>query len=92
VGYVPDGMSPEQYRKLKDKEAADVKSKKFGAYGPQSFKSRSLQSFQKDLEAGKAGHLMPVFDAKEKLKKGLIKKVSGSKKRKELWWMLFEKL
>lgn len=67
-------MSKEQYEKLKAKEAEELKKKKFGAYGPQSFKSRSLQSFQKDLEAGKTGHLMPVFNAKEKLQKGLIKK------------------
>jgi hypothetical protein len=72
VGYVPDGMSPEQYKKLKEKENA--KNKNLGAYGPQSFKSRSMISFQKDLEAGKASHLMPVFNAQEKLKKGLLKK------------------
>jgi hypothetical protein len=74
VGYVPEGMSPEQYRKLKQKEDDDKKNKKFGAYGPQTFKSRSMQSFQKDLEDGKASHLMPVFNAQEKLKKGIIKK------------------
>lgn len=74
VGYVPEGMSPEQYRKLCQKEAEETKKKNFAAYGPQSFKSRSLQSFQKDLESGKANHLMPVFNAKEKLKSGAIKK------------------
>ena len=73
VGYVPDGMSPEQYKKLKQKENAEQSKKKFGAYGPQSFKSRSLASFQSDLEQGKAGHLMPMFNAKEKLNKGAIK-------------------
>jgi hypothetical protein len=73
VGYVPDGMTPDQYKKLKQKEQEDAKLKKFGAFGPQSFKSRSLQSFQKDLEAGKAGHLMPVFNAKEKLKAGQLR-------------------
>lgn len=73
VGYVPDGMSPEQYRKLKKKEQEEQKAKKFGAFGPQSFKSRSLQAFQKDLEAGKANHLMPVMNAKERLKKKELK-------------------
>mmetsp|Transcript_24741 Transcript_24741/g.42102 ORF Transcript_24741/g.42102 Transcript_24741/m.42102 type:complete len:178 (-) Transcript_24741:521-1054(-) len=73
MGYVPDGMSPEQWRKMKDKEKQNKESKKFGAFGPQTFKSRSLQSFQKDLEKGKTGHLMPMFNAKEKLKKGQIK-------------------
>jgi len=48
--------------------------KRFGAFGPQTFKSRSLQSFQQDLEKGKAAHLMPMFNAKEQLAKGKIKK------------------
>jgi hypothetical protein len=74
MGYVPDGLSADQYRKLKEKEQADLKSKKLGAFGPQSFKSRSLLAFQTDLEKGKAGHLMPVFNAQEKLKRGEIKK------------------
>ena len=66
-------MSPEQYRRLRDKEAAEKSKKKFGAYGPQSFKSRSLKSFQTDLEQGKAAHLMPMLDAKKKLAKGQIR-------------------
>jgi|UPI000581A3F8 hypothetical protein len=74
MGYVPDGMSPEEYRKLRQKEQDKVKNKRFGAFGPQTFKSRSMQAFQKDLEEGKGGHLMPVFNAKEKLKSGKIKK------------------
>jgi hypothetical protein len=74
VGYVPDGMSPEQYRKMKEQEKNSIKGKNLGTYGPQTFKSRSMLSFQKDLEAGKAKHLMPVFNAQEKLKKGIIKK------------------
>lgn len=73
VGYVPDGMSPEQYRRLREKEKQSEAKKKFGAYGPQSFQSRSLQSFQQDLEKGQAGHLMPVFNAKDKVTKGLIR-------------------
>lgn len=73
MAYVPDGMTPEQYKKLKQKEEADKAAKKFGAYGPQSFKSRSLQSFQKDMEEGKAGHLMPMMNAKSLLKQGKIK-------------------
>lgn len=73
MGYVPDGMTPEQYKKLKEKEAKNQANKRFGAFGPQTFKSRSLQSFQKDLEQGKAGHLMPMMNAKEQLKKGKIK-------------------
>jgi hypothetical protein len=66
-------MNPEQYRKLRDKEAAAQKQKKFAAFGPQSFKSRSLKSFQTELEQGKAQHLMPMFDSKKKLAQGQIK-------------------
>lgn len=58
---------------MKMRESEDAKKKNLGAFGPQSFKSRSLQSFQRDLEKGKAGHLMPVTNAKEKLKAGVIK-------------------
>lgn len=73
MAYIPDGMSPEQWRKVQEKENATKAKKKFGVYGPQSFKSRSLQSFQKDLDKGKAGHLLPVFNAKEQVKQGKIK-------------------
>jgi hypothetical protein len=73
VGYFPDGMSAEQYRKLREKEKEQESKKKLGAYGPQSFKSRSLKSFQQDLEKGISKHLLPVFSAKEKLKKGEIR-------------------
>ena len=73
MGYVPDGMSKDQYQKMLQKEKAAAKGKDLGAYGPQTFKSRSLQAFQKDLEEGKTSHLMPVFNAKEKLKAGKLK-------------------
>ena len=72
-GYVPSGMSAEQYKKLKAKESSAKSKKNFGAFGPQSFKSRSLQSFQTDLETGRAGHLLPVFNAKEKVRAGKLK-------------------
>ena len=73
AGYVPDGMTPEQYRKLKEQDNKKVQGKNLGAFGVQTFKSRSLVAFQKDLEQGKAGHLMPVFNAKELLKQKKIK-------------------
>lgn len=66
-------MSPDQWKKLQAKEKAAQSKKKFGAFGPQSFKSRSLQSFQTDMEKGKAGHLLPVFNAKERIKRGELK-------------------
>jgi len=65
-------LSREQWEKIK----ADEKKKNslnLGRSGPRGFQSRSMQSFQQDLEAGKAGHLMPIFNAKEKLKRGEIK-------------------
>ena len=66
-------MTPEQWKQMQAKEKAEKAKKNFGAFGPQSFKSRSLQSFQKEMEKGKADHLMPVFNAKEKMKAGKIR-------------------
>ena len=37
------------------------------------FKSRSFQSFQEALERGEAAHMMPVENAKERLRKKEIK-------------------
>lgn len=74
LGYVPDGLSESEWKKLQSKESSEKSKKKFSAYGPITFKSRSLQAFQKDLEQGKANHLMPMMFAKEKIKKGEIKK------------------
>ncbi|CAN0231955.1 unnamed protein product [Scytosiphon promiscuus] len=61
--YVPDGLTPEQWKKMQ-KEEADKKKKMgdLGQVGVKSFKSRSLQAWQ---EAG-AGHLFPVDPAKVK--------------------------
>jgi hypothetical protein len=66
-------MSPDQYRKLRANEKEQASRKKLGAFGPQSFKSRSLQSFQQDLEKGKTSHLLPVFFAKDRVKNGEIR-------------------
>lgn len=58
---------------MKEAEKLKEKGKKYGAVGPQSFKSRSLQSFQTDLEKGKTEHLLPVMFAKERVKKGELR-------------------
>ena len=74
--------------------------KNLGGVGPKGFKSRSFQSFQEALERGEAGHLLPVLNAKERVKKGELKledipymqrggswddsDVSGAKKKKWL--------
>lgn len=84
-GYVPSGFSPEEYKKFKETEAKQKAKKNLGGLGPRGFKSRSFQSFQEALERGEAEHLLPVFNAKEKVKKGELKlediPVSGTSER-----------
>jgi hypothetical protein len=70
--YVPSGFTPESYKKFKEQEAKKAK-KNLGGMGPRGFKSRSFQSFQEALEKGEAGHMMPMFNSKAKLKSGEIK-------------------
>jgi len=73
AGYVPDGFTPEQYAKLKEQERQKNVKKNLGGLGPKGFRSRSMQSFQEALERGEADHLLPVFNAKEKIAKGVLK-------------------
>ena len=74
-GYVPSGFTPEEYKKFKASEAAKkAKAKNLGGLGPRGFKSRSFQSFQEAMERGEAEHLMPVFNAEEKVRSGRIKR------------------
>lgn len=55
--YIPDGLSKEQWKILKDKEAEELKRKgNLGALGTTKFKSRSFEAWQK---AG-AKHLFPA--------------------------------
>ena len=73
-GYVPDGFTKESYAKFKANEAKKkAKAKNLGGMGPKGFKSRSFQSFQEALERGEASHLMPVMNAKERVRKGELK-------------------
>jgi hypothetical protein len=72
-GYVPDGFTAESYKKFKEEEAKKAAQKNLGRLGPRGFQSRSMQSFQEALERGEAEHLLPVFNAKEKLRSGKIK-------------------
>jgi hypothetical protein len=64
--YVPDGMSADQWAKLKDKEKKVKAAKNFGKGGARGFTSRSMASWQEAYEAGEATHLMPVDPAKVK--------------------------
>ena len=73
-GYVPSGFTPESYKKFKEDEAKKkAKAKNLGRMGPKGFQSRSFQSFQEALERGEATHLMPVMNAKERVRKGELK-------------------
>ncbi|CAM9114235.1 unnamed protein product [Choristocarpus tenellus] len=60
MGYVPDGLSAEEWKKIQAKEKEAKKN--LGKIGPNRFKSRSFQAWQ---EAG-AGHLFPVDPKKVK--------------------------
>uniref|UniRef100_A0A7S1FZL9 Uncharacterized protein n=1 Tax=Corethron hystrix TaxID=216773 RepID=A0A7S1FZL9_9STRA len=72
-GYVPSGFTPESYKKFKEDEAKKKQKTGLGGVGPRGFKSRSMQSFQEAMERGEATHLMPVFNAKQKIARGEIK-------------------
>ena len=72
-GYVPDGFTADSYKKFKEAEAKKKATKNLGRLGPRGFESRSMQSFQEALERGEATHLMPVFNAEERIKKGELR-------------------
>jgi hypothetical protein len=73
-GYVPDGFTAESYKKFKEDEKKRLAPKgNLGGVGPRGFKSRSMQSFQEAMERGEAEHLLPVFNAKDKVKRGEIR-------------------
>ena len=72
-GYIPSGFTAETWKKQQEKEAAQKKAKNLGRLGPNGFKSRSFQSFHEALERGEAAHLMPVENAAEKVRKGILK-------------------
>ena len=56
--YVPSGMSPEEWEKIKAKEKKAKTN--LGAGGARGFKSRSFDSFVAALEKGEADHLYAV--------------------------------
>ena len=74
AGYVPDGLTEKEWKNIKNAENEAIKKKNFAKTGTNGFKSRSFKSFQKDLENGKNAKNFLMFNAKEKLSKGLIKK------------------
>ena len=72
--YVPDGLTKEQYQKIKTQEQNALKGKDLGRLGPRGFKSRSMQAWQVAYEKGLADHAFAPFGYREKLTKGEIRK------------------
>ena len=73
-GYVPDGLTVEQYNKIRQQDASKAKGKDFAKVGPKGFKSRSMQAWQEAFERGEAGHTFAMVGYQEKLKKGLVRR------------------
>jgi hypothetical protein len=71
--YIPSGFTKESWAAFKKKEADAKKAANLGRLGPKGFQSRSMQSFQEALERGEAEHLMPVFNAKQKIARGELR-------------------
>lgn len=72
--YIPSGFTKDSWAKFKAEEAKKkAAAKNLGRMGPKGFQSRSMQSFQEALERGEAAHLLPVFNAKEKIARGELK-------------------
>jgi hypothetical protein len=73
-GYIPDGLTRDQYEQIKISDAKKTKGKNLGALGPRGFKSRSLTAFQQAQEKGKAKHLFSPIGYRDQIKKGVMKK------------------
>eukprot|EP00985_Skeletonema_marinoi_P002037 scaffold827_cov137-Skeletonema_marinoi.AAC.6 len=71
--YIPSGFNKQSWAAFKSKEVEAKKAKNLGRMGPKGFQSRSMQSFQEALERGEAEHLLPVFNAKQRIAKGELK-------------------
>ena len=70
-GYVPDGLSKEDWEMIKKKDKK--KNLKFEGTSGMKFRSRSFKEFAKGREDGTIEYNMPMERAKEKLNKGLIR-------------------
>lgn len=73
VGYVPDGLTPEQYNKIKQQDKKN-KGQNLGGLGPKGFTSRSLKAWQEAYEKGDAGHTFAPIGYRKQLKQGKIRK------------------
>lgn len=73
MGYVPDGLTPEQYRNIK-KQDENRLGKDLGRLGPRGFKSRSMQAWQEAYERGEAAHNIAPIGYRKKIKEGKLRK------------------
>ena len=72
IGYIPDGLTAEQYKQIKQQERARTTGKNLGRLGPRGFKSRSMQAWQEAYERGEAQHEIAPFGYREMLKEGKL--------------------
>lgn len=72
--YVPAGLTPEQYRKIKQQDKKKTVGKDLGRLGPRGFQSRSMQAWQEAYERGETGHEFAPFGYRQQLQQGKIGK------------------
>jgi hypothetical protein len=72
--YVPDGLTADEYSRIKKEERQRFQGKDLGRLGPRGFKSRSMEAWQLAYEKGQATHSFAPLNYKEKLRAGMIKK------------------
>jgi hypothetical protein len=73
MAYVPDGLTPEQYAKIKQGDKTKL-GKDLGHLGPKGFKSRSMQAWQEAYEKGAAGHTFAPVGYRKQIKQGKLRK------------------
>ena len=71
--YVPEGLTPEQYLRIKTEDKKKM-GKDLGRLGPRGFKSRSIQAWQEAYERGEAGHAFAPVGYRKALKQGKLRK------------------
>ena len=73
VGYVPEGLTPQEYKKVKQQDQEKL-GKDLGRLGPRGFKSRSMQAWQEAYERGEANHSFAPYGYRQQLQQGKISK------------------
>jgi hypothetical protein len=71
-GYVPDGLSEDDWDDIRKKERRK-KELKFQGTSGMKFRSRSFEEFAQGRENGTLKYNFPMENAKDKLEKGIIK-------------------